>query len=37
MSDSSFEGALSGILGNDELMSKISSIVGAHSGKKEDA
>lgn len=37
MSDNSFEGALSGILGNEELMSKISSIVGAHSGNKEEA
>ena len=33
----SFEGALSGILGNEELMGKISSILGSHSGNKEEA
>lgn len=33
----SFDGALSGILGNEELMSKISSILGSHSGNKEEA
>ena len=37
MSNESLESALSGILGNEELMSKISSIVGAHSGNKEEA
>ncbi|MBO5374793.1 MAG: hypothetical protein J6A54_05040 [Clostridia bacterium] len=37
MSESSFEDALSSIMGNEELMSKISAIASSHGGNSDEA